>query len=147
MVSCIQWSLFCIESSQDFCHLLRMNLLMIGFRSVYRIFILDISAKSGFCSSFVCPFISMYTNVTWYPGENDAIIFSKNVHFVLESCNEGSCSNHRSIFSHEPMPPPSDSATHWPISRQSALVPSSSKELFFLPLFGSLPQTESTRPA
>ena len=57
------------------------------------------------------------------------------------------CSSHRSIFSCKSMPLPSDSATHRPISGQSALIPSSSKELFFLALFGSLPQTESTRPA
>ena len=25
--------------------------------------------------SFICPFIFMSTNVAWYPGENDAIIF------------------------------------------------------------------------
>ena len=42
-----------------------------------------------FCSS-VCPFISMHTNVTWYPGENDAIILGKSVHFVYESSDERS---------------------------------------------------------
>ena len=35
------------------------------------------------------------------------------------------------------MTPSSNLATHWPISEQSALIPSSSKELFFLALFGS----------
>ena len=44
-------------------------------------------------------------------------------------------------------PPPGDSATHWPISGQSTLILSSSKELFFLALFRSPPQTESTRQA
>ena len=33
----------------------------------------------------------------------------------------------------------SNSATHWPISEQSALIPSSSQELFFLAFFGSHP--------
>ena len=45
------------------------------------------------------------------------------------------CSSHRFIFSRKSMPAPSDLATHWPISGQSAMVPSSSKELFFLALF------------
>ena len=35
-----------------------------------------------FCS-FVYPFISMYTNVAWYPGENDGIIFGKKCSFCL----------------------------------------------------------------
>ena len=48
------------------------------------------------------------------------------------------CSSHRSIFSRESMPPPSDLATHWPISGQSALIPSTSQELFLLAVFGSL---------
>ena len=39
------------------------------------------------------------------------------------------CSSHRSIFPRKSMPPPSDLATHWPISRQSALILSSSQEL------------------
>ena len=56
-----------------------------GFRSVDGIFVSDMSAKSAFCSIFVCPFISMYTNVMWYPEENDTIIFGKSVHFVKES--------------------------------------------------------------
>ena len=51
-----------------------------------------------------------------------------------------SCSSHRFIFSSESMPPPSNSASNWPISGQSALIPSSSKELFFLTLFESLPE-------
>ena len=50
-----------------------------------------------------------------------------------------SCSSHRSIFTCESMPLPSDLATHWSISGQSALIPSSFKELFFLALFGSQP--------
>ena len=60
-----------------------MNLLMVGFRTVYGIFVLDkyVFQEGIFCS-FVCPFIFMYTNVVWYPGENDAIIFRKIVHFV-----------------------------------------------------------------
>ena len=45
------------------------------------------------------------------------------------------------------MPLPNDLATHWPISGQSTLIPSSSQELFFLALFGSWSSTESTRPA
>ena len=56
-------------------------------------------------------------------------------HFAWES--KLSCSNHRSIFSRESMSPPSDSATHWPISRQSALNPSTSQEFFLLALFES----------
>ena len=44
-----------------FCHLSSRNLLMISFRSVYGIFVLDMSARSVFCS-FSCPFISMYFN-------------------------------------------------------------------------------------
>ena len=48
MVSCIWWSLFCVWSSQDFCHFLNIKLLMIGFRLVYEIFILDMSARSAF---------------------------------------------------------------------------------------------------
>ena len=42
------------------------------------------------------------------------------------------CSSHRSISFRESMPPPSESVTHWPINRQSALIPSSFQELFFL---------------
>ena len=42
-----------------------------------------------FCS-FVCPFIFMYTNVAWYPSENDAINFGKSVHFVEKCCDEKS---------------------------------------------------------
>ena len=57
-----------------------MNLLMVRFRSVYGIFVLEMYV-SFFCEA-VCPFISMYTNVAWYPGENGAIIFGKYVHFV-----------------------------------------------------------------
>ena len=49
------------------------------------------------------------------------------------------CSSDKSIFSRESMLPPSDSTTHWPVSRQSALIPSSFQELFFLALFGSRP--------
>ena len=37
------------------------------------------------------------------------------------------CSSHRSIFSRKSMPPPSDSATHRPISGQSALIPSTTQ--------------------
>ena len=48
MISWIRWSLFCNWSSQDFCHLFNMNLLMIGFRSVYGIFVLDMSARGAF---------------------------------------------------------------------------------------------------
>ena len=47
---------------------------------------------------------------------------------------EINCSSYRSV------PPPSDSATHWPISGQSALIPSSSKELFFSSPFWMSPQ-------
>ena len=46
----------------DFCHLLRMNLLMIGFRSVYGIFVLNMSARSAFLaalSDLSYPCISM----------------------------------------------------------------------------------------
>ena len=57
------------------------------------------------------------------------------------------CSSHRSIFSRESMPPPSDSATHRPISGQSALILSSSQELFFLALFGSHDKSERTQLA
>ena len=42
------------------------------------------------------------------------------------------CSGHWSISFRESMPPPRESATHWPINWQSALIPFSSKELFFL---------------
>ena len=42
-----------------------------------------------FCS-FVCPDISMYTIMAWYPGENNAVIFGKCVHFVLEFYDEQS---------------------------------------------------------
>ena len=35
-----------------------------------------------FFFKFVCPFISIYTDVAWYAGENNAIIFIKSVHFV-----------------------------------------------------------------
>ena len=57
------------------------------------------------------------------------------------------CSNHRSIFSRESMPPPSDLATHWPISGQSALIPSTSQELFLLAIFWKSLRSESTQPA
>ena len=53
------------------------------------IFVFDISARSVFFCSFVCAFIFLYTNVTWYRGENDDI-FRKSVHFISESCNERS---------------------------------------------------------
>ena len=55
-------------------------MLIIGFWSVYVIFVLDMSFRSASFCGFVCPFISMNTNVAWYPGENDAIIFRKSVH-------------------------------------------------------------------
>ena len=42
------------------------------------------------------------------------------------------CSSHRSISFRESMPRPRDLVTHWPINWQSALIPSSSQELFFL---------------
>ena len=42
------------------------------------------------------------------------------------------CSSHRSISFRESMPLPRESVTHWPINWQSALIPSSSQELFFL---------------
>ena len=45
------------------------------------------------------------------------------------------CSSHRFISFRESMPPPSDSA----IIDRSALIPSSSLELFFLVFFGSQP--------
>ena len=70
-----------------FYHFLSMKLLMTGFRSVYGIFELDVCQEYFFCS-FGCPSVSMYTNVTWYLGENDAIIFGKSVHFVKEFCDE-----------------------------------------------------------
>ena len=41
------------------------------------------------------------------------------------------CSSHWSISFRESMPPPRESVTHWPINWQSALIPSSSQELFF----------------
>ena len=41
-------------------------------------------------------------------------------------------SSHRSISFCKSMAPPRESVTHWPINWQSALIPSSSKELFFL---------------
>ena len=68
-----RWSLFSIWSSWDLCHLSSTNFLMVGFKSVYGI-LYWISVWSPFFS-FVCSFISMYTNVTGYPSENDAIIF------------------------------------------------------------------------
>ena len=42
------------------------------------------------------------------------------------------CSSHRFISFRESMPLPRESVTHWPINWQSALIPSSSQELFFL---------------
>ena len=51
--------------------------------------------------------------------------------------SRGWCSSHRSISFRESMPPSRDSVTHWPINWQSALIPSSSQELFFLVPFGS----------
>ena len=42
------------------------------------------------------------------------------------------CSSHRSISFCKSMPPPRESVTHWPMNWQSALIPSSSQELFFL---------------
>ena len=42
------------------------------------------------------------------------------------------CSSHRSISFRESIPSLRDSVTHWPINWQSALIPSSSQELFFL---------------
>ena len=44
------------------------------------------------------------------------------------------------------MPPPRDSVTHWPINWQSALIPSSSQELFFLVPFGSPADREQLHP-
>ena len=41
------------------------------------------------------------------------------------------CSSHRSISFRESMPPPRDSVTHCSVNRQSALILSSSQELFF----------------
>ena len=65
-------------------------------------------------------------------------LFLRLLSFSLSAfrLSRGWCSSHRSISSHESMPPPSDSATNWPITRQSALIPSPSLELFFLVLFG-----------
>ena len=54
-------------------------------------------------------------------------------------------SSNRSLFSRESMSPPSDSTTRWPISWRSALIPSSSKEPFFLAIFGSRLKAESTQ--
>ena len=45
------------------------------------------------------------------------------------------------------MPPPSDLATHWPISGQSALIQSTSQELFLLALFWKSSESESTQSA
>ena len=45
------------------------------------------------------------------------------------------CSSHRSISFRESMPLLRESVTHWPINWQSALIPSSSQELFFWSLF------------
>ena len=53
------------------------------------------------------------------------------------------CSSHRSIFSCESMPPPSDSATHWPISGQITLIPSSYKNYFSSPFWKSATSRES----
>ena len=78
MVLWIWRSLFCVWSSQDFCHFLSINLLMSGFRSVYGIFVFYICAwNASFFFSFVCPFISLYTNEARYPSKNDAIISKK----------------------------------------------------------------------
>ena len=57
------------------------------------------------------------------------------------------CSSHRSISLHESMPPPRDSVTHWPINWQSALIPSSSQELFFLVPVLVCRRSESHEPA
>ena len=59
---------------------------MISLRSVYGIFVLDMSARSAFFAAFN----SIYTNVTWNLGENDGIIFGKSVHFVKECSDESS---------------------------------------------------------
>ena len=64
------------------------------------------------------------------PGNNISLVFSPRPFSLL-------CSSHRSIFSRESMPSPSDSATHRPISEQSALILSTSQELFLQSLFGS----------
>ena len=58
-----------------------MNFLMVGFISVYGIFILNMSVRSAFLR-FVCLFISMYTNAAWYQGEHEVILFRNRVHFV-----------------------------------------------------------------
>ena len=47
-------------------------------------------------------------------------------------CMAWDCSSYRSISFRESMLPPRESVTHWPINWQSALIPSSSQELFFL---------------
>ena len=57
------------------------------------------------------------------------------------------CSSHRSISFRESMPPPRDLVIHWPINWQSALIPSSFQELFFLDPFLVGWQTGSHEPA
>ena len=77
---------------------------------------------------------TIYTQITYTEHRTDQLSLVKTCYLQNGSLIY---SSHRSIFSRESMPPPSDSATHWPISEHSALIPSTSQELFLLALFGS----------
>ena len=97
-----------------------------------------------FISSFICfiYYICLYVPILPFSkqkqiDQNHYIKFWGTKHIYQITCP-----------STDILPPASDSATHWPNSGQSALIPSSSKELFFLALFWkSVSRTESTRPA
>ena len=57
------------------------------------------------------------------------------------------CCSHRSIFSHKSMPPPRDSATHWPIRGRVHGFHLPLKNFFLLALFRSCHRSEITQPA
>ena len=58
-----------------------MNLFMVAFRLVYEIFVLNMPLSGVYYLQLCLPFITMYTNVTWYPSENDTIIIFAKIYF------------------------------------------------------------------
>ena len=60
-----------------------------------------------------------------------SVFLSMSLACVMFHVITGICSSNRSISFGESMPPPRELVTHGPINWQSALIPSSSQELFF----------------
>ena len=77
----------------------------------------------------------------WLKEDNNEMLtwwYSQPIHYwTIPSCWR-SCSHHRSIFSHESMPPPSDSPTHCPIRGRAHWFHLPLKNFFLIALFGSL---------